>query len=181
MKPFLYFLFFAVLYFSGCAGTQNLKTSDKFSGLKTYAWFASPYRFHNEDEKNDEALIKLHVSREMGKRGYTRDDANADIMIDYTIASKKGTEIVNRGYRMQHRTRYRKGVAIPGSNGIRLEKIPFVQDTLTIVLVDKKKDQILWIGSKENTSYDPESYGYELPKIIHTIFEDYPIATVRRK
>ena len=63
----------------------------------------------------------------------------------------------------------------PSIVGYKTQDVPYEEGTLTIIMIDRKTNQLIWKGWSVGSITDEQSYEYELPSDIHRVFKEYPV------
>ena len=126
-----------------------------FSVYKTFAWANSGDMKKADRADNDiiDNNIKNSVSQELVKKGWSETDNNPDVLLDYTVAVKRGTKRESDPVYAYPYTSYlygRRGlysIWYPNSlMGYHSYNVPFKEGELTINMVDAKTNKLIWQG-----------------------------------
>ncbi len=180
--------FFLMILVSGCLNStiySDYDRSNNFSLYKTYAWLPKNTKHNREfDDAIVDKNILNYVANELNSRGYHLNVDNPDILLDYDITVEKKVETISTPvYRTSHNfSGYNNSFRSPAfRNGggyvprYRNQKIVYKEGTLTVMVIDKKKNQMVWKGWSEGTFNGVATFEVELPKDIHALFKKYPI------
>ncbi|HQQ94888.1 MAG TPA: DUF4136 domain-containing protein [Bacteroidia bacterium] len=195
MKTLYYSVLFFLsgLFLSGCATVLTGSDKDNtvnFFQYKSFAWYArDPSSFKNDQFDNQiiESNVKNLVSGELKRRGFTVDLDEPDLLINYDLMIEKKTEQVqtpiyyhpyNYGFYNPYRPDIRPYAYPSPIISYQTENIPYKEGTLTISIVDKKTNRLIWRGWGVGTVSDAQTYESELPKAIHEIFKAFPVHVV---
>jgi hypothetical protein len=190
-----------ILFCWGCASVNTYSDIDRsidFSGYRTFAWLPTPMdTFKNGmyDNQIIENNVKNHVNKEMFSRGYRTDVDSPDLILEYNILVEKALRTVenpiysypynyNWGYSPYYDSwyRYRYGFAGPPYViGYNTTQIPYTQGTLTLSVIDRKKNRLIWRGWSVGTMSDPGNYHQVLEKDVKNIFKKYPVQVKDQK
>ncbi len=189
---------FALLSCAGCIsmdiGSQLVNNED-FSQFKTYAWLRRTKDFRhadpNIDNDNIESKIIQYTNLELAARGYTVDTLEPDILLDYNIVTQNKVSqyqqpIYSTVYRPYYYNPYNPGFnpyvgPTTYISGYRTVNVPYEDGTVTIYVLDRRSNQLIWKGWAEGSVDDVESFQWELPKDIDAIFKKYPIKEQKDK
>jgi hypothetical protein len=202
--PFLFFTFILFAGCATVDIYSDYDHTADFTSHKTFAWIPNPDQPYKNNQFNNqivESNIKNYASKEMQILGYTVDIDSPDLLIEYNLMIEKKTTTVQTpiynnqyysypypyynhpyNYDMQRSPyydnyrRYAYGYQqqMPYIIGYRTDQIPYTEGTLTISVIDRKTNKMIWRGWSVGTVTDPQSYEAELQKDIHKIFEKYP-------
>lgn len=179
----------------GCATVNTYSDIDHsidFSGYRSFAWLPTPMdTFKNGmyDNQIIENNVKNHVNREMFARGYRTDVDSPDLILEYEIIVEKAVRTVENpiySYPYNYNWmsspyydgwyRYRYGYAGPPYViGYNTQQVPYTQGTLTLSVIDRRKNRLIWRGWSVGTMSDPGNYHKVLAKDVHNIFKQYPV------
>ena len=174
-----------------------------FKSYSTFAWLPKNYdTIHNPDFDNAivENNIKNLASGEMKARGYRIDVGEPDVLLDFHIdlADKVqhiSTPIYGHPYNYNNynpyqspyvnnmytnrNSYYNNNSYINNNNtvivGYQNQDIPYEQGTLTIIMIDRKSNQLIWKGWSVGTVTNEQNFEYELPSDIRRLFKQFPV------
>jgi hypothetical protein len=147
----------AGLALAGCNVTSHVETAQgvDFTKYKTFAWANSGNETTADRSNNDivDNNIKNSISEELEKKGWQETNDNPDVLLDYTVAVKKGktreTEPVY-SYPFTHYVYSRRGmytIWYPSTlMGFHSYNVPFKEGELTVNMVDAKTNKLIWQG-----------------------------------
>jgi len=162
-----------------------------FGKYKTFAWYAKdPQALKNDQFDNQiiESNIKNYVSAELKKRGMRVDLDNPDILFDYDLMVQKKVDQVqtpvyahpyNYGYYNPYRPLLNPYVYPSTFVGYQTQDIPYKEGTLTISVVEKNSNKLVWRGWSVGTLTNGQTYESDLQSDIHAIFRQFPIKKVK--
>ncbi|MCU0355344.1 MAG: DUF4136 domain-containing protein [Cytophagales bacterium] len=194
MKPLLCALCIAALLF-GCAPAiySDQDSGADFSRYKTFAWYAKPPQgFKNQKFDNQivESNVKNYASAELKARGFTVQVDTPDVLLDYEVnVAHKTEQVSNPVYSHPYNYTYYNpatrsyGLATAPSYvmGYQTQNVPYEEGTLTIVMIDRRTNRLVWKGWSDGTVSDEQTYESELLSDIHRIFKKFPVAAPKRK
>ena len=180
---------------AGCMNASvysDYDRSNDFTKYKTFAWSPEPHKPHknrNFDNQIIENNIKSYVNKEMEVRGYKLDISNPDIILDFDIMVEKKVQTVSTpiynhpnnytgNYSYRRNNQYNNGMQYQVGN--RIQKISYKEGTVTIDVIDKGSNQLVWKAWAVTTLTDPETFSNELERDIHAIFNKYPILAQKK-
>ena len=186
---------------------SNYDKSVDFIKYKTYAWINSnkspkPALYFNDVIEDN---TKSHIDHQFKDRGYTVDTIKPDVLLELVLKSKKKKEVVqtsnpfnysnytyynypynhfyhnNFYYGNQFYNFYRNyNYSIPYSyyQGYRTKTIKYTQSTITINVIDRASNKLVWTGSAEGDIYDPQYLKGEINPAIGKILNLYPVKPI---
>ena len=186
---------------------SNYDKSVDFIKYKTYAWINSnkspkPALYFNDVIEDN---TKSHIDHLFKDRGYTVDTIKPDVLLELVLKSKKKKEVVqtsnpfnysnytyynypynhfyhnNFYYGNQFYNFYRNyNYSIPYSyyQGYRTKTIKYTQSTITINVIDRASNKLVWTGSAEGDIYDPQYLKGEINPAIDKILNLYPVKPI---
>jgi hypothetical protein len=176
-------------------GSESTSNVD-FNQYKTYAWLRRSKDFQHADPKIDNDIVEGNIIRyvnlELASRGYSIDTLTPDILLDYNIVTQnKVNQYQQPIYTTMYNRPYYYNPYHPGYNpymgpttyisGYRTVNVPYEDGTVTIYLLDRKTNKLIWQGWAEGSVDDSESFQWELPKDIDAIFKRYPVKEPKTK
>jgi hypothetical protein len=193
---------FIVLFFlvavTGCG--NYIKTyadydrNINFSGFKTYAWLNNhqphaPTPFDNDIIENN---IKNYAEHELANRGYVADADNPDVLIEVKLSNQNKINTTNtpvystypNSYFYYNQNNYRwnpHGYTQPYQIGNRVTRTEFVRATITINVIKRDANQLIWTGTAEDDIYDLQNKDKDLHPAIDKIMQRYPIRPFTKK
>lgn len=184
-----------ILFLTSCSVYKIASDKDStidFSKYKTFAWYAkNPQSFKNSQFDNQiiESNIKNYVSAELKKRGMTVNVDNPDVLLDYSLMIENKTEQAqnpiyshpyNYGYYNPYRPMANQYIYSSTIIGYKTTNVPYKEGTLTISMVDKSNNRVVWRGWSEGTLTDAQSYESDLHNDIHKILKKYPLKALKQ-
>ena len=192
-KHLILLMLFTSALLSSCAvlnvGSDQDNTID-FKQYKTFAWYAKdPTSLKNDQFDNQiiESNIKNLVSAELKRRGYIVDIDSPDVLLDYNIMIEKKVDQqqapvyyhpYNYGYYNPYRPLNTPYAYQQNVIGYQTQNIPYKDGTLTLSMVDRKTNRLIWRGWGEGVVTDAQVYESQLPKGIDEIFNEFPIKAI---
>jgi hypothetical protein len=149
------------------------KSSD-FSTFKTYS--------HKDGTKVGQALIDdrivAAIEAAMAAKGFTKVDANPDVVVVYHVAFDKEKDISTYSSGGGGYGAYGYGWGGGWAGGTTSTQIrDILVGTLVIDMADAKKNQVAWrgMGVKEiDTQAKPEKRDKSITNAVNKIFKNYP-------
>lgn len=164
-----------------------------FRAYKTFAWLPNPVDAYSNGMYNNQIVehnVKNYGTEEMNMRGYQVDTTGPDLLLEYSlnIQRKERTEETplyaypyNYSwynypyYDPYHRYMYGRAPA-PYIYGYKTEKIKYSEGTLTISVIDRKQNRLIWRGWNVEPISDPDLFKTNLRADIRDIFKRFPVA-----
>ncbi|MBY0426631.1 MAG: DUF4136 domain-containing protein [Cytophagales bacterium] len=184
-----------ILGLSGCMNMDIYSDSDRsvdFSVYRTFAWNIPTKKYTHADPKFDNDIIEgniaNYVNMELVNRGYSLDTVQPDILLQYDISTQNkiridqvpvtSTVYNNRPYYYNPYNPYSNNLYMPSPTYITTYKpveVPYEEGDLTISIIDRKTQRVIWHGYAVGTLDDLISFEQELPQDIHAMFKKYPV------
>jgi hypothetical protein len=180
-----------------------------FSKYETYAWLNSqksqaPTPYYNDVIENN---AKTYVDRYFKDRGYNVDTSKPDVLLELVLKSKKKTEEIETGnpynysnykynnysynpaynnnlyYGNQYHNLYPNYSYITHYSynpGYRTKTRKYTESMITINVIDRVSNKMIWTGSSENDMYD-QAYIEEIvhPALVN-ILKQYPVKSIEK-
>ena len=193
----------------GCSTTYNAVSSDydksvDFTKYKTFAWLpdkadTSNTPYNNEIIRNN---IRNYFGLCMSDRAYTFDAENPDLLMQLVITNTKKERVISSyqssyyyrpyyygshyyspysyGYHYRNYSTYRYGYSgYPGYSTTQKEK--YVNGSITLNLIDRKANKLVWSGTAEGDIYDPSQISSDLHPAVHNILDEYPVKPLLKR
>jgi hypothetical protein len=158
-----------------------------------------------------ETNIKNLASGELKNRGYQVNTAEPDILVDFHIAvadkvQQVSTPIYGHPYNYNNYNNYYNtnnpnraynnsmysynnsynnngyyNNAATTIVGYNTQNIPYEEGTLTIIMIDRKSNQLIWKGWSVGTVTDEQTFEYELSSDIRRLFKEFPVPIPKAK
>jgi hypothetical protein len=188
---------------AGCSTTYNVVSSDydrsvDFAKYKTFAWLpdkadTTNTQYNNEIIRNN---IRNYFGQCMSDRGYNADLENPDLLMQLVITNAKKERVVTSypssyyyrpyyygshyyspypfGYYYNYYASYGYGYSVyPGYS--TTQKQEYVNGSITLNLIDRKANRLVWSGTAEGDIYDPSQISRDLHPAVHGILDEYPV------
>jgi len=188
---------------------SNYDKSVDFTKYKTYAWLNSQNPNLTTPYYNDviENNAKSYVDRYFRDRQYTVDTLNPDLLLELVTKSKKKTENIQASnpynysnytyynypynqsynntlyYNNQYYNRYNYynySRHYSYNHGYRTKTRRYTQSIITINVIDRVSNKLIWTGSAENDIYNPVYLKEEIHPSIVNILRQYPIKSINK-
>lgn len=205
-KVLLVYLGLIILLLSSCAATSissDYNRSLDFKAYKTFAWLPKTHDPKNDgpfDNQIVETNIKNLGSGELKSRGYKVDVDEPDLLIDFYIDVANKVDHVTTpvyGYSYNYNGNfagaynnnmysYRNSYynnnsyinTAPVVVGYNTQDVPYEQGTLTILIIERKTNTLVWKGWSVGTVTDESSFEYELPSDMRRLFKEFPVPVI---
>lgn len=181
-----------------------------FTKYKSYAWM-KPSDPNGSNPKYNDVIVnnaKSYVDREFKSRGFTVDTVKPDVLVELLLKKEKLTETVqtaepynysnytysNYPYNQQYHnnpyysdpnynyySNYNYSTPYSYSPGYSTETIHYTKGTITINVIDRGSNQLVWTGSAEGDIYDPQYLKGEINPAVSKIMEQYPVKSMENK
>jgi hypothetical protein len=141
----------------------NVKTdynpSARFGDFHTFAWRHAPA----EDNSLVRNRVHESVSRALVTKGLRENKSKPDVVITYTFTTRERSD-VDRMWSGWHRGPYRADVYY------------YTEGILTLDMIDKKTDQVVWRAYGTTTGNDPIDVQSEkkIEKLVSDAFKKFP-------
>lgn len=187
----------------GCSTTYNAVSSDydrsvDFTKYKTFAWLpdksdTNNTRYNNEIIRNN---IRNYFGQCISDRGYTFDAESPDLLLQLVITNAKKERVVTSypstyyyspyyygshyyspyrfGYYYNYYPSYGYGYSRFSGNSTT-QKQEYVNGAITLNLIDRKENKLVWSGTAEGDIYDPSHISSDLHPAVHSILDEYPV------
>jgi len=176
---------FLLIIMIAVAGCSSVKVSSDFDKSASFASYKT-YSFTDEaltiplDDLNKNRLIDA-ISAELTAKGFTKQDANPDVLININIKAEKkqtATATSSGGYGYGYGAGYRYGGwGGYGGGTTYVSYDSYTDGTLFIDMIDAAKKQLVWQGRGTKT-IDPDSGQEKREKniayAVKQIFMNYP-------
>jgi hypothetical protein len=183
---------------------SNYDKSVDFTKYKTYAWLSSqksqaPSPYYNDVIENN---AKSYVDHHFKDRGYSIDTLNPDVLLELVLKSEKQKEQVNtrnpynysnytlNNYPYNHN--YNDNLYYDNQNynrylnynynrhysynrSYRTKTMKYMKSAITINVIDRASNNLVWTGTSENDIYDPEYLKDEIHPAVVNILKQYPV------
>jgi len=187
---------------------SNYDKSVDFTKYKTYAWLNSQKPqattpFYNDVIENN---AKSYVDQNFKDRGYMVDTLNPDVLLELVLKSEKKIEKVQVSnpynyfnytyYNYPYNSGYNDNLYYGNQNynrfnnynysrhysynpGYRSKNRKYTESTITINVIDRATNKLVWIGSTENDIYEPAYLKGEIHPAVVNILKQYPIKPIK--
>lgn len=198
-----------VLLLASCSTTyqtaySNYDRSADFSQYKTFAWLpdkadttSSPY--NNEIIRNN---IRNYLGQCLSNRAYSFNSENPDLLFQLVVTNTKKERVQTTAYpnlyyynpyyfgslyyypyynNYYYRYYPTYGAYSYGIATSNTQKIEYVKGAITLNVIDRKANKLIWIGTAEGDIYDPSMISKDLHPAVHSIIQQYPVKPLANK
>ena len=191
MKQYLNLALLMAFFLTGCATTAPVEVSTdfdqnvNFSQYRTFKWFQdkpsanrdSTYKYNTFIDQR----IRNAVETQLTRKGMTKTDGNADVLIAYDVkvitrqeARPDYTYAPGFGYGYGYWYGYRYNYGYDRFYGRPMLIDQYKDGTVIIDLVDAKDNQLIWRGWGQMEVDEANISAPEINKIVTNILEKYP-------
>lgn len=193
----------------GCSTSYNAVSSDydrsvDFTKYKTFAWLPDNADTTNTPYNNDiiRNNIRNYFGQCMSDRSYSVDLENPDLLMLLEITNTKKERVVTIyppsyyyspyyygssyyspypfGYYYQHYPSY--GYGRLGYSGYSTtEKQEYINGAITLNVIDRHANKLIWRGTAEGDIYDPSQINHDLHPAVHRILNDFPVQSLSKR
>jgi len=168
----------AILLALGCSSMSVNHDWDRdadFGKYKTYAWAAQPEtkpRNAQEAQQRNDLLdkrIRNAVDDELKAKGFTENQASADVLVVYHLGTQDKINVTDWGYRYSY--------DYWGWGGRDIDVYQYTQGTLVVDLIDASTKELVWRGSATKTiesNPSPDKVEKNVRNAVSAIFAQYP-------
>lgn len=192
---FVFFLIISCKIYTDIS--SNYDKSIDFTIYKTFAWLpdkdTSKTEFNNQIIRNN---TRNYFSHCMAERGYKADTENPDILLELIITETKKNKTITSptyplymGYYQSNPYFYPYPNAYVYnyffdynySNSYITEKVEYTEGGITLNIIDKKLNKLVWTGTAKGDLYDPSSIGENLHPAVYDILKSYPVPPIKKQ
>jgi len=188
---------------------SNYDKSVDFTKYKTYAWLNSQKPQASTPYYNDvvENNAKTYVDRHFKDRGYTVDTLKPDLLLELVLKSEKKTEEIqtsnpydysnytynnypyNQSYNdnlyyndanYNHYGNYNYNRHYSYNQSYSTKTRKYTQSAITINVIDRASNKMVWTGTAENDIYDPAYLKEEVHPAVVNILKQYPVKPIEK-
>ncbi len=170
----------------GCAATAHVEkdASVNFRNYKTYSWVSEKEKSLKDRNSNSliDQQVRSAVAKELQKNGWVETKADPQVLIDYNIMVENSVrENSNPVYSMPF-TRYFYNPVTRRINsfyypsqmlGFDRNEIPFKEGTITIHMIDKNTDKLIWQGWASTEVNSRNLTGKEVSSGVRSILKKF--------
>jgi hypothetical protein len=187
-----------LLFLFGCVQMNiysDVDTTTNFKRFKTFAWLPHEHNHVHKEFQFDNDIVENNIIRnvnnELFARGFQLNNDDPDILLEYDIMTDKKVRqqqvAIQNNPNYYYRPRYNRRWNTYSSQNwaynmnYRTINIPYVEGTLTIDIIEKQHNRLVWKSYAVGELTDIESFERELPKDIHKMFNRLPIKPLEKK
>ena len=198
MKKKILLPFIAVILLIGCGVYNNISSdydrSADFTKYKTFAWLpdkdSSNTPYNNQIIRNNTINYFSHC---MGTREMKANVDTPDVLLQLVVNSvKKETTVSSHVYNSYSSynnsnpyyypypsTFYYRSQSYANyysyNQSYITQKIEYTQSTITLNVIDRKENKLVWRGTAEGDLYDPSYIEDNLHPAVYDILNNYPV------
>lgn len=171
MKKYAYLAFSFLVFFASCTPNVSVSTdydsATNFRSLKTFGWYQDNAKAKSDTASYDtffDKRMKKSIETQLKSHGLAYSKSNPDVYINYKA-----------GFQNQQRYRsispYGYGYGYPFGNSAVSE---YKEGTITIDMVDPKKNELLWRGVGETEVSNRNISEEKVFEVVGSILRKYP-------
>ena len=201
MKKKIFFPFIAIILLTGCSVYNNISSdydrSVDFTKYKTFAWL--PDKDSTNTPTNNQIIRNNTInyfSHCMGAREMKANVDTPDVLLQLVVNSvKKETTVTSPVYNSYSNYYYSNPYYYPYpssyyyrsqsfsnyynyNHGYITQKIEYTQSTITLNVIDRKENKLIWKGTAEGDLYDPSYIEDNLHPAVYDILNNYPVKPI---
>ena len=166
---------------TGCSSpvVSNADPSVDFSNYQTYAFLSDVAEDKSQYESIERAYLKNAVGREMSQRGFKKDNANPDVVINFAVQTQEKLQsrsVPTGGYDFGYDPFY--DVYGPGWGTTYTTRIDqYTEGKLVIDMIEVEGRRVVWQGSTKGRLTDKalQNYQVTLDEAVTEIFAEFPL------
>jgi len=164
----------------------------------------APTPYYNDVIENN---AKSYVDHEFKNRGYAVDTLNPDVLLELVLKSEKKKEVVktsnpynysnytyyndpynqhyndnlyynNQNYNYYPNYNYTMPYSYYSGYNTTTTTTKYTESTITINVIDRGSNKLVWTGSAENDIYDPAYLKEEIHPAVVNILKQYPVKPI---
>lgn len=198
-----------IILLISCTTTYNSVSTDydrvvDFTKYKTFAWLPDNADTANTPYNNDiiRNNIRNYIGQCMSDRSYTVDLENPDLLMLLEITNAKKERVVTVYPTSYYYSPYYYGSTFyspypfgyyyqhyPGHGYSRLsysgysttEKQEYINGAITLNVIDRHANKLIWRGTAEGDIYDPSHISQDLHPAVHRIMNEYPVHPISNR
>jgi hypothetical protein len=169
-----------------CGTTAHIEKdqSVNFNRYKTYSWVSEKDKSLNERNSNNliDAQIKNEVAKQLQKAGWVESKSNPDVLLDYNIlventVKEETNPVYSRSFTRYYYnpfTRRVVGVYYPSQMvGYENYEIPYKEGTITLHMIDKATNKLVWQGWTTDAVNSHNLTGKEVTSSVKAILKKF--------
>ncbi len=183
---------------TGCSVYTDIATdydrSVNFLSYKSFAWLAdkdtSETEFNNQIIRNNTRNYFTHC---MGERGFKTSVDTPDVFLYLVVTAAKKEKIITSPVSSYPPNWYYHNpyyYPYPGNYYYRYpynynytilvsRKIEYTEGSITLNIIDRKLNRLVWTGTAKGDLYDPAYIGDNLHPAVYDILNDYPVKPIQ--
>lgn len=179
-----------VFLLASCGSTAHIEKDDNidFSSYKSFAWIDKDGEGKDDENKNNdltEKRIKEAVNKELEKAGWREVKNRPDVLLSYDVLVERSIKesnspVYTRPYsRMVYNPYTRRYTTIYYPSqfaGYERDERPIKEGTVTISMIDTKKDKTVWQGWTTEEVNSKNLTTKEIQNSVRSIFKKFDVA-----
>ena len=197
--------FLGIMLISSCGIFTEVSISvDKgidLSKYKTFAWLPDEVDTNNNPYNNE--LIRNNLKNYFGQnfagRGFTIKRDAPDVLLQIVVNNKqRQKELIypnhpNEYYYTRYYLKsryyspytyeyyYQDAPVYCYSNGICVQQIEYVEGSITLNVIDRKLNKLVWSGTAKGDIYDPTYINKDIHPAVKRIMKKFPLRDINNK
>lgn len=199
------FLFCGILLMSSCGVftevTISADSGVNLSNYKTFAWLPDQVDTTNTPYNNE--LIRNNLKNYFGQnfagRGFRMERNKPDILLQIIVSNtKRHAELIYPIHPTEYyfapyyyKSRYyspyayeyyfQDSIVYCYSNGICVQKVEYVEGSITLNVIDRKLNKLVWTGTAKGDIYDPTYINKDIHPAVKRIMKEFPLPEINNK
>lgn len=177
-----------MLLMAACSSTVHIEKDDNtdFSRYKTFSWVEDEIISRNKSNDLAEQKIKEAVGKELEKTvGWKEVKNRPDVLLSYDVLventtkeisspvySRPFTRVVYNPVLRRYTTLYYPSQFV----GYSRDERPIKEGTITISMIDTRKDKLVWQGWTTDEVNSRNLTGKEIQNSVQAIFKKFDVA-----
>lgn len=178
----------AFVLLTGCGSTAHIEKDEAtdLTKYKSYTWVAEDKSDSLRNKISDIAAqnIRNSVNEELQKNGWREVKNNPDVLVSYDVLVERNTRVdrdpvYSRSYtRMVYNPYTRRYFSIYYPSqflGYDESEVPVKEGTVTITLIDPKKDKTVWQGWSTDEISSNKLTSKDIQRNVKSIFKKFEL------
>jgi hypothetical protein len=185
----------AAIIFTSCNVYNHVTVGSaagvKFENYHSYAWLkdiadSTGMPYYTSVVRNN---IRNYIGKKLVAKGYDFDPQNPDLLLQVVIHhNRKNREIIlspkvagsnyffgsNYYSAYHHDSLYSKSNVYCYPEGYCTEKMEYLEGSITLNVIDRARNLLVWTGTAEGNVYDPENVKQHIHPAVRSLMKKYP-------
>ncbi|MFI5163877.1 MAG: DUF4136 domain-containing protein [Bacteroidia bacterium] len=184
--------------------TEISVTSDAsadFSKYRTFAWLPDDFDTANSPYNNEiiRNNLKNYFGQSFATRGFSVNLDTPDVLLQIVIINKEREKEVfysvypapyyycqyyycsNYYSPYQYDYYYRHSITFCYGMGYCKQKIQYVEGSITLNMIDRKQNKLIWAATAKGDIYDPAYINKSIHPAVTGIMKKFPVKQIERK